>query len=447
MARRGKRKTARAEQPRTNRGDLIGPVLIGLAVAIGLLAIFQWHELLSVMEGGTTFCSINQSFDCETVWNSEFAKSIHHATKVPVAGWGLIYAFTALAAAYRFHRLRRAGKKEAEPIWAVRFVGAVGGAASLVLLLVSWNLGTLCLTCLGTYTLVAAYAVVAFRVPPVRPLSQTKPGRIVVVPGLYVLLGWLLLLWPGSTTPDEPKTHLPPPKVEQKVVKSDLELYVDRLPPEVRQAISDSLEVMRRSPHVDTTKHRPRHLHGLVSAPVHLLDFVDVRCTHCRQLETVTQELERSAPPGAFSLETRFFPLDRQCNPNMPKEVKDATGVRCLGPRILLCLEDKPGFDAAVQHVFEAQPDLTPDKLYEIASAETGATRAELDKCIAAPATEAKLKEDIDFAMEYQLEGTPLVVVNGKKATPLPSFLYAIVLAGGDPRHPAFSGLPPPSKH
>jgi serine/threonine-protein kinase len=293
-----------------------------------------------------------------------------------------------------------------------------------------------------TYTLVIAYAVIAFRVPSIRPLSQTKPGRIVAVPALYVVIGWLLLLWPGAATPTEMKTHLPPPKTETVAKKSELELYVERLPTAMRQGISDSLEMMRKSPTV--ARRTPRKIDGPASAPVRILDFSDIRCTHCRQLENVMHELQQTAPSGSFSHESRFFPLDGGCNPNVPKEMVDETGVRCLAPRLLVCLEGKEGGAKARHQMFEEQTSLTTERLYEIATAETKISRADLEKCASAPATEAAIKEDIEYALEYGLEGTPLVVVNGKTASPLPPYLYAIILAGGDMTHPAFSNLPPP---
>src|SRR5688500_4423403 len=134
MARRGKRKTARTESPPPT-SDLFGTVLLVLAALVGLLALFQWYELLSIQEGGTASCPVSDDRSVEAVWNSADAKAIHRATKLPLAAWGVVYSPTALAAAYRFHRLQRAGKKEAEPIWAARFVGAAGAFTSLLLLI------------------------------------------------------------------------------------------------------------------------------------------------------------------------------------------------------------------------------------------------------------------------------------------------------------------------
>jgi protein-disulfide isomerase len=122
----------------------------------------------------------------------------------------------------------------------------------------------------------------------------------------------------------------------------------------------------------------------------------------------------------------------------------DDTGSRCLGPRIMICLENDDGYARARHRIFEEQSQMTKDRLYEIASAESGIPRAELEKCAGDPATEEKVKQDIAYAMEYGLEGTPLVVVNGKVGSALPPFFYAIISAGGELDHSAFAGLPPP---
>ena len=42
-------------------------------------------------------------------------------------------------------------------------------------------------------------------------------------------------------------------------------------------------------------------------------------------------------------------------------------------------------------------------------------------------------------------EGTPLVLVNGRRGAAFGPFLYAMVLTKGSPDHPAFAGLPPPN--
>jgi hypothetical protein len=55
------------------------------------------------------------------------------------------------------------------------------------------------------------------------------------------------------------------------------------------------------------------------------------------------------------------------------------------------------------------------------------------------------LQDDVEYAWRYQPEGTPLVVVNGRKATQSGAFLYSMALTGGDAKSPAFERLPPPN--
>ena len=64
---------------------------------------------------------------------------------------------------------------------------------------------------------------------------------------------------------------------------------------------------------------------------------------------------------------------------------------------------------------------------------------------MASPETERKLKDDIAYAMKFSPKGTPLVLINGKEGTAVPSFLLAMALSNANPNAPAFSVLPPPS--
>ena len=62
----------------------------------------------------------------------------------------------------------------------------------------------------------------------------------------------------------------------------------------------------------------------------------------------------------------------------------------------------------------------------------------------------AKLADDIAWATEHDIHGTPLVLLNGRPVAPFGPLLYALVLTSGDASHPVFAGLPeprPPQPH
>lgn len=446
---------AKRKKPKTETPSGKDPLALGLlaiaALLIGL-AVLQWVELLSVLEGGTTFCSIGDTLNCEAVWNSHFAKVIHARTGVPVAGWGIVYGVAALMAAWR----RKNRRNDRAAVFSCRLVGAVGAATSIVLLVVSWQLGVFCLTCIGTYTLVLLYTGLAFRLPVKKQRKSEPVSRVIGVPIASVVVAYLVLLIPGRSTPVEPKSHIPaaPPApkemTREEIAKKalmpmdEVGRYLAQLPPEAQQAVSNSVAEMRRSPAVDRSDYPVRHISGNPKAPVRFVDFSDIRCGHCRRLDEVMQELARSVP-GRFSLESRFFPLDATCNPEVPKEITDDTGVRCLAPRVLICLEDQPGYEPARHEMFRQQTSLTKELVYSIAVGKGGVSRPDLERCVASEATSEKLKRDIAFAAQYDIHGTPLVLVNGKQGSPVPPFLFSMVLADGDPRHPAFDALPEPT--
>ena len=90
---------------------------------------------------------------------------------------------------------------------------------------------------------------------------------------------------------------------------------------------------------------------------------------------------------------------------------------------------------------------LTEADVYRLAQPYMPRTR--LEACVASAETASRLRDDIELALRYQPEGTPLVLLNGRKAVAFPPFLYAMVLTGGAADSPLFASLPPanPNAH
>lgn len=174
-------------------------------------------------------------------------------------------------------------------------------------------------------------------------------------------------------------------------------------------------------------------------APVRITEFADPLCGHCANLHKILEELRRVAPPGSFSIDSRFFPLDGACNPKIPHE---RDGVRCQAAKALLCLEGDPRFFEAAGRIYANQSKLSEEKIFELLAPIR--PRGALESCIASPETSEKLGSDIEWATEQGITGTPLVVVNGRRTPAFAPLLYALVLSGGNPDHPGLAGLPPP---
>ena len=210
----------------------------------------------------------------------------------------------------------------------------------------------------------------------------------------------------------------PPPDTTKDAA---LREFVSSLAPPARQALSDVLHRMRSGPAL--TLPAPRAVRGSPDAPVRFTEFTDVRCSHCAELHPVWEELERAVPPGSFSVESRFYPLDAGCNAQLSSRAADP--VRCLAPRVQICVEGRPGAPALAGALFAEQRTLTVERVYELASAQL--PRAELEACAASAETARKLAEDVALAGLYEPEGTPIVLVNGRQGAAFPPFLYAII--------------------
>jgi len=227
-----------------------------------------------------------------------------------------------------------------------------------------------------------------------------------------------------------------PAEVQKRPDAARLEELIARLSPELRQGLSDALAAYARG---DRVPLRPaRLLIGPSTAPVRITEFTDVLCSHCAQLHETNTILREMLPRESFALEPRQFPLDSECNPAIPMSSGD--GVRCLAARAMICLEED--LLSFADGLFTNQRSLTTEKIYDLAA--PFMPRERLEDCITSPETNAKLHDDIAWALQHEIPGTPLLLVNGREVPPTLQFLYAMVLAEANPEHPAFAVLPPP---
>jgi serine/threonine-protein kinase len=231
------------------------------------------------------------------------------------------------------------------------------------------------------------------------------------------------------------ETEEKPVEVSLRPDAARLDEMISRLSPELRQGLSDALGAYAGG---DRVPLRPaRRLIGPSTAPIRITEFTDILCSHCADFHESLGVLREMLPSDSFALEPRQFPLDSECNPAVEKSSGD--GVRCLAARAMVCLEED--WMSFADALFENQRWLTKQSIYELAA--PFMSRERLEDCVASRQTEAKLRDDIAWAVQHEIQGTPLLLVNGREVPASLHFLYAIVLAEADPEHPAFAVLPP----
>jgi serine/threonine-protein kinase len=218
--------------------------------------------------------------------------------------------------------------------------------------------------------------------------------------------------------------------------------FFNRLSPPERQALADSLAMYKEAESIDVSSFPVRARFGSMMAPTRMVEFTDMLCGHCAALANTVKELKRALPDGLLSIEARQYPLDGECNPQVMRT--DGSGTRCMAAKAQICLENAPDFWELREKLFEAQRTLTKDSVLSIASSGS-VSKETLLKCIDSEETARKLQDDIRYALSYQIEGTPLVLVNGKQGSPMGAFLYSIAMSRGDASSTVFASLPKPS--
>jgi len=426
--------------------------LAALGALSALWSLFLWMELVLLRTGGRSFCATGGKLDCSAVWNGAFASAVHRLTGLPIAGWGLVWsgaAFTlpllALAHAAR-------GKDTAVLVAAIRLTAAAGVLAVAVMIVASVVSGAVCVGCVATYLLVGAYAAAAF-LRGGRAVGEW--GRGGALAGGCAAAAFVLLLYPGLHTPrsdaeagrravaaaSRPSAttgETPAPAVGTGNARRDQELadLIASLEPRLKQTFADSLAIYRNSPPQPLPP--PRALRGSDLAPVRITEFTDILCEHCASLDETLRTLRESVPPGSYSVDARQFPLDARCNPLLQGSRGD--DVRCVAAKLRICAEPTGKEPELATALFEKQEGLTRDKAMEIARRFVPA--AALNSCLDGASARTALEQDIAAAGRFDSDGTPIVAINGRKATSFAPFLYAMVLTRGNPEHPAFAALP-----
>ncbi len=399
------------------------------------LAVYQWFELLEVRAGGVPSCAINDTFNCASVWNSPFAHAVHEYLGIPVAGLGVLWGLVAFSLSLML--LKRGGS-----IFAAAVKGwALAGLLSCVAFgVASMQAHAVCLTCLGTYVLVMGFAMGAFVLlgkPVLPPMSALIPGT-----GWALVLSvaaYFALLYPGSKTPKGSEPSLP---TLNEGERNDFDAMLAAVPEQQKLAASWARAQWKAAPVRDVSAFPVHARKGSADAPLKVVEFTDILCSHCAQLEEVLHELEQLAPEANYSIEARYFPLVMgECA--SPLKGSPTDHIRCLGARMQICAEKSPSFSKMRRELFQNQTHLDETLMFTIASRH-GLETETLKTCIQSPETATRLAEDIAYAKKFGIEGTPLLLLNGKVAPFSPVFLVGMAMSQGDADAPYFLKLPPP---
>jgi protein-disulfide isomerase len=420
------------------------PFVIILLLSLGAMALgaYQWHELVLWRTAGVTpLCSIGEHLNCSSVWDSPFSQWVQRVTRIPMPGWGIAWAAVTGVLAVRVLIALRGQRPAVEMVQSLRLTVWAGIVAVVTLLLYSALLKTFCPTCIGFYVFVALIAYYTLR----HGRGVSAPwGTAILHSAAPLLIVVALLFYPGAKTPkfhastDALQGVVKENAASQPAAANPMKKFLLSLQPQAQQAISRSLAKYRTAERLELPIDTKRLVYGTVSAPVHVAEWIDIRCPHCRHMEEGLQEIREYTPPGSWSWELHHFPLDGECNPVIKRS---AGGVSCLAAKVMICMSGAPEDNALRDQMFKEQQSLTKDRIWQLAGT-TPDQKAQLQQCVTSQKTQDALLDDIRLAMRFRIEGTPLIVINDKKADPIPGFIYSLILAKGRENDPEFQVLP-----
>lgn len=455
-------KTHGKNQPTEPSNARLGVLALLGAVAAGWSA-FLWLELVKARTSGADpFCAFGES-DCGALWDAGFAAAVHRFTGVPVAGWGVVWGVAALLLPVIVMGRRSGWPKH---LAGVKLLGVLGLLSVVGLLAASAAAGLFCSSCAVVYGVAGLYGLIALTEKAAGPSSKGLAPVATALVGVF-----LVLLFPGLQTPKsaveqeqealaaaaegaaEPADPVPstdaPLGMPERFTSgggtgdpardAQLRRVISTLAPNMRQGLSNALKAYADSP--VRPAETPRFLDGSPTAPTRIVEFTDTLCSHCASLHQTLEYLKGVVEEGSFSVESRQYPLDGNCNADLT--ARGPESVRCLAAKTKICLEGEPGYQEVTEELYRRQRTLTPADVYEAAAPYI--SRAELDACVSSSETAAELASDVEYAARFSPKGTPLVLVNGREGTPFAPFLYAMVLTGGSYSHPAFAALPKPN--
>lgn len=413
------------------------------AAAAAAVSLYQWVALYTLrMSGETPGCAVNETLNCTDVWNSSLSIQIQTLTALPFPAWGLVWSFAVLALV--LPRAIYPSSTHGNRTVALRLLSSIAAVACVALLGYSFSIGVFCLTCILFYLCVAVVTFFAWRRDdPSKKDFLMAFMHAVGTPAIAIIL----LVYPSTQTP-LPATGLPitaaqqPTAADASSATDPLSRLFAALSPEVRQILSDALNEYRNAKPIPRSVDPGRISFGEPTSPVHIVEWVDLMCPHCRNLHGAFEEFKTLAPSG-WHLESRFYPLDGACNKDIERRTED--GARCVGAKILICAgeESRTSENALRTAFFDNQEVFTTAKAWQLAESHSSDI-SKLRQCVEDMNTQNILDEDIAYANAHNIEGTPLVVINNRAAPALPALIYTLILTSGKTDHPALQTLPPP---
>lgn len=336
-----------------------------LAAAGFVLAVVLARQHAHAHAGIASFCAISEYVNCDRVATSRFSVVLG----IPVAIWGMLGYGLALLLALA--GLRPRPRREGWPAGLLFIVAAGAAAVAVALALVSeLAIGALCLLCTGSWVISLGLLAAAWRA--CRPdgvaaavrrdlaVLRERPLRA----GVVALAGIAAVALIAAAYPRywERRARMPPRPAAPAV--------------------------------------------PMVQGSLVVVEFSDYECPFCAVAHEEAKALLAVRPD--VTLVRRHFPLDSDCNPAVTRAIHPAA---CRLARAGICAEEQGKLPAMDDALFRNQQAKRPVEEVAVAA---GLDLQGFRRCLSSPATDARLRSDIEAGVRVGLTATPTYVVGGR---------------------------------
>lgn len=368
--------------------------LIGLAISLYLTI----HHFKILTQGFTapSFCSMGGKFDCDVVNMSSFSKF----GPFPVAGLGMIYFFYLLLASIYARLVPESAKAALSlpffmSIPAFVFSIYLGGISSFIL-------GTWCIFCISLYLINIVNLILFYKI---LGISFLQTGSFFMnylkkIFGKANTLNFEANFWSHALF------ALVVISISSFILYSHEHKYAADFEDFDHKAYLDFFYVQKPLPNIEVKGHP---LWGKEGAPVTIVEFSDFECPFCKKaalnLKPRLKEFEKNVAFYFFN-----YPLDKSCNPYMQRDLHEHA---CDAAKAVLCAQVQGKFWPYHDILFENQPKFSMDQLKGYAQ-RTGLDVKKFEECLSSEETKNKVLVDIEAGKTIGLQGTPMVILNGR---------------------------------
>lgn len=338
-----------------------------------------------------SFCSINEFIDCDGVAQTTFAQFLG----IPLAYWGLFFYFVILFMVFvdKIQNIKFLGflKVFKNPLDYIASLGFISFTISMVLAGISiFEIKKLCILCVCTYFIDLFIALVAtdFKSGILKPFKQSLLDFMDAVKVKKYLISFIVLVIAGIgfLTYTEITDVFCPQVARYKEFKHYEQLSSDN-PFGVKGNIL-----------------------GDKNAKLIVYIYSDYQCPMCKTYNVI---LERVASElSGVQIVHKNLPLDMECNKNITMPFHENS---CKMARYVYAAKLQGRFWPLNDELFDKQPK-TEEGILKIAK-EAGFNIIKLKADANSTKAKDEVQKDIEDSVNLNIDGTPALVINGKKYT------------------------------